>query len=86
MNGRGRLAERERQQMLEAYRSGRDGRVARRAQVLMFFTGGVNWETFRSMRYASSELIAENRRTFLTGGVEGVLGEIVGDASDTVLC
>lgn len=84
MKGSIRLTERERKRVLKVYRSGSDGRVARRAHVLLLLTDGVTWEAIRHMLYASNDLIAEVRRTFLTGGVDRVLGEDAGDASDTV--
>lgn len=82
MNGSIHLTEQERKRLLKAYRSGEHVRVARRAHVLLLLADGIIWEQIRHLLYASNDLIAEVRRTFLAGGVEAVLGQT--DACESV--
>jgi hypothetical protein len=75
MKGSIHLTEGERKRLLKTYPSGEPVRVARRAHVVLLRADGLHWEQMRYLLQASYDLIAEVRRTFLTRGVDGVLGD-----------
>lgn len=84
MKGSIRLTERERKQLLKAYRFGDDSRTARRAHVLLLLADGLTWEQIRRLLYGSNDLIAEVRRRFGRGGVKTVLREDAAERSPDV--
>lgn len=72
MDGSIRLTEEQRKVLLAIYRSG-DGRVARRAHVLLLLDDGLSYRAVRAFLYASHDLIAGCIRRFCQGGIAEAL-------------
>lgn len=74
MEGSISLTVEERKLLLQAYRSGRDARVARRAHVVLLRADGWTWQEIQTALFCSTDLIAEALRCFAEDGVAAVLG------------
>ncbi|MDB5341764.1 MAG: Transposase [Schlesneria sp.] len=63
----------ERKLLLQAYRSGRDALVARRAHVILLRARGWTWQEIQATLFCSTDLIIESLRRFAEDGVAAVL-------------
>jgi len=73
MDGSIELSTNERKMLLQAYRSGTDSRVARRAHIVLLRADGLTWEHIRRVLYCSNDLIADTLHAWASGGVAAVL-------------
>ena len=82
MEGSIRLTASQRKTALQVYRGGDDGRVARRAHVLLLLDQGRSYREIMELLFCSSDLIAGVKRRFLSGGLPECLA--VPDGNSTV--
>jgi hypothetical protein len=75
MDGSIKLSAEQRKVLLEAYRCGKDARVARRAHIVLLAAEGWSYREVRAITFASYDLIRECVRAFGQGGSTAVLGE-----------
>lgn len=73
MDGSIRLTAQERKMLLQAYRSGTDSRISRRAHVVLLRAEGLTWEQIRAVLFCSFDLISQTLKTFANGGVNALL-------------
>lgn len=73
MDGSIRLSASERKELLSAYRSGEDVKMARRAHIVLLASEGWSQRELRAITFASFDLINECLRRFREGGVATVL-------------
>lgn len=70
-----RLSRRQRERLLELYRSPADPHVRLRAHLLLLLADGWTWATVAAVLYCSSRTIAKWKARFEAGGVETLLEE-----------
>lgn len=73
MDGSIQLTAEERKMLLQAYRSGDDGRIARRAHVVLLRDKGLSWQQIREVLFCSFDLISQTLKAFAQGRVSGIL-------------
>lgn len=73
MDGSIQLTAQERKMLLQAYRSGHDARVARRAHVVLLKAEGLTWQQIKKVLFCSFDLISATLKAYACGGVQAVL-------------
>ena len=67
MDGSISLTVEERKVLLQVYRSGTDGRTARRAHAVLLRADGWTWQQIQTAVFCSTDLVAETMRCFASG-------------------
>lgn len=73
MDGSIRLTAQERKRLLQAYRSGADARIARRAHVVLLRAEGRTWQEIKQVLFCSCDLIAGSLKAFEDGGMTAIV-------------
>lgn len=73
MDGSIRLTAQERKMLLQAYRSGADTRIARRAHVVLLRAEGRTWQDIKESLFCSGDLISRSLKIFADGGVAAIV-------------
>ena len=73
MDGSIQVTDQERKMLLQAYRSGVDSRISRRAHVVLLRAEGLTWQQIKTVLFCSFDLISQALKAFAGGGVSGVL-------------
>lgn len=79
MDGSIQLTCQERKMLLEAYRSGSDLRISRRAHIVLLRASGMTWQQIKNALFCSFDLISQTLKSFATGGVCAVLNQRVAE-------
>ena len=73
MDGSIDLTAQERKMLLQAYRSGTDTRIARRAHIVLLRADGLTWQQIKAVLFCSFDLISTTLKLFTQGRVAAVL-------------
>jgi putative transposase len=73
MDGSIQLTAQERKVLLQAYRSGGDGRISRRVHVVLLREKGLSWQQIKEVLFCSFDLISQTLKAFAQGRVPGIL-------------
>lgn len=73
MDGSIQLTDQERKGLLQAYRSGNDSRISRRAHIVLLRAEGLSWQRIKQVMFCSFDLISQTLQAFAQARVPGIL-------------